>query len=108
MAVCISELSVDYALFAIALGYDFERDPYPMSAFLNRATGEVVIVFDSDNDAPGNGFSKAQNREDRIRVKLSPDLFLGIEPHGWGVDDEAVQLEIKRFLDEHGLVLTVA
>ena len=74
------KLSIDEMLFLMALGRDVDyHDAYPQSTYLDRETGEIVWVYDNDDDATTDiGIKPEENHRKRMAIAARPDRHLKI------------------------------
>jgi hypothetical protein len=73
-------LSIDQILFTMAFGRDVDyHDAFPQRTYLDRHTGGVIWIYETDDDASTEGgMSADENRQDRERVTADPDRYLEI------------------------------
>jgi hypothetical protein len=78
MAANSRRLSVDDCLFMMAFGRDADyHDSSPQHTYLDRHTGQVIWIFETDDDAAMEaGIPVEENRQERERVELDPDRYL--------------------------------
>lgn len=76
----MQELTIDETLFRMAFDRDVVfHDSCPQMTYLDRQTGEILWVFEEDEDAHMEaGISPAENKAIRQRVTASPDRYLEI------------------------------
>jgi len=73
----LHSLPIDQELFKLAFGRDVDsHDPYPLTTYLDRRTGEIDWVYEKDEDAEGEGIPLSDNRAMRERTKTAPDQYL--------------------------------
>ena len=74
------KLSIDEVLFLNAFGRDVQfHDNYPQSAYLDLERGDLLWLYDDDEDAYSEaGFSPEDNAADRQRVAKSSARYLEI------------------------------
>ena len=78
----------------------FERDevfsdPYSQSAYLDLETGEVIRVFEEDDDAEMSGIDPEENAALRSQIDTYPDRYLQIPGRDHG-EHHAI---LRDFLD---------
>ena len=73
-------LAIDESLFTMAFGRDVDyHDMVAQLTYLDRRTGEVIWVYETDDDAYMDaGIPADQNRHERERVAADPDRYLEI------------------------------
>ena len=73
----MTSFKLDQAVFLMAFerDVDYQNDP-PEEAYLDLATGEVVWVYEEDEDAETHGLSPHENRDTRKRLEAEPNRFL--------------------------------
>jgi hypothetical protein len=73
-------LSIDRSLFTMAFGRDVDYDSvHPQVAWLDRRTGDVIWVYENDDDACMDaGIPAEENRKDRERIAAEPGRHLEI------------------------------
>ncbi len=73
-------LAIDQILFMAAFGIDVDyRDMEPQFNYLDKRTGDVIWVYESDDDAEMNaGIPADENRQDRERVAADPERYLEV------------------------------
>ena len=74
------KLTIYQSLFMMAFGRDVDyHDKYPQHTFLDRRTGEVIWVYETDDDGYMEaGIPADDNRKKRERVAGGPDRYLEI------------------------------
>ena len=72
------ELAIDQDLFLMAFGRDVDyHDIFPQLTYLDRRTGEIIWVYETDDSAYMEaGIPAGENRQDRERVNGDPDRYL--------------------------------
>ena len=73
-------MRIERSMFELAFGRDVDHDElYPQLNYLDRHTGEVVWLYENDEDAPMvAGIAEEENREGRERVATEPGRYLEI------------------------------
>lgn len=73
-------LAIDRELFLMAFGRDVDyHDSVPQRTWLDRSTGEVLWLYECDEDAYWQaGIPAGENREERERVEAELDRYLEI------------------------------
>jgi len=73
-------LAIDKILFTMAFGRDVDyHDVVPQLTYLDRHTGDVIWVYETDDDAYMEaGIPADDNRQVRERVAGDPDRYLEI------------------------------
>ena len=85
-------MNIDRALFMMAFGRDVDyHDAFPQSTYLDRHTGDVVWLYDCDDDADREGIPAEDNREGRERVAAEPERYLEIPGRAHGEHHEILQ-----------------
>ena len=75
-------------LQAFARDHDY-HDPYPRNAYLDKATGEVLWVYDDDFGAfMESGTPEADNRKLAMMVRSAPEQFVRIPGFSHGQNHE--------------------
>ena len=88
-------MNIDQKQFMMAFGRDVDfHDACPQSTYLDRDTGDVVWVYDCDDDADGEGIPAEENHEGRERVATEPERYLKIP----GLDHGEHHEILRRFL----------
>ena len=79
-------LTIDRELFMKAFGRDVDyQDAHPQWTWLDRSTGNVIWLYECDEDAYGeSGISAGENREERERIEADPERYLEIPGLGHG------------------------
>ena len=86
-------MNIDHAQFVMAFGRDVDfHDKYPQSTYLDRDTGDVIWVYDCDDDADGEGIPAEDNRKVRERVATEPARYLKIPGLDHGQRHEILRL----------------
>ncbi|MHC4434066.1 MAG: hypothetical protein ACYTBS_19660 [Planctomycetota bacterium] len=80
MAGSNQTLAIDHGLFTMAFGRDVDfHDMVTQLTYLDRHTGEVLWIYESDDDAYMEaGIAVDENRRERERVATDPDRYLEI------------------------------
>lgn len=79
----------------MAYGRDVQfHDACPLRTWLDRTTGNVLRVYENDDDAEGEGIPAQDNRKERERVATEPDRYLEIP----GLDHGEHHEIFKQFL----------
>jgi hypothetical protein len=91
-----SKLTVDQSLFTIAFGRDVDyHDVVPQLIYLDRFTGDVMWLYESDDDAYMEaGIPASENLEQRERIVAEPNRYLEIP----GLDHDDHHKILKSFL----------
>ena len=73
-------LAIDQGLFMMAFGRDIDyHDTVAQLIFLDRHTGEILWLYELDDDAYMEaGIPADNNRQERERVAVEPDRYLEI------------------------------
>ena len=77
----LRELDVDFDSDQVIawLNQDSDYYPYPYKVYLNREKGDLVCVWECDDDADTEGISTVEdNQRLRHQVTESPEMFLDI------------------------------
>lgn len=89
-------VSIDRDAFIQAFGRDKQfHEDCPQSTYLDRNTGSIIWVFDSDADARFSGIPEADNTAMRGAVQSEPDRYLHLPARHHGERHEI----LKAFLD---------
>jgi hypothetical protein len=90
------KLAIDQSLFMMAFGRDVDyHDLAPQLIYLDRHTGDVMWLYESDEDAFLEvGLSAAENRGQRERIAAEPNRYL----ENPGLDHDDHHQILKRFL----------
>lgn len=80
MAGSSSRVAIDQDMFLMAFGRDVDYESMGSDlGFLDRRTGEVIWIFETDEEAEMEaGIPADDNRRDRERIEAEPDRFLEI------------------------------
>lgn len=72
-------LAIDRELFMMAFGHDVDyHDMIPQRTWLDRGTGDVLWLYEYDEDAfLEAGIPAGENREERERVEADPEALSG-------------------------------
>ena len=86
-------LVIDRMLFTMAFGRDVDfHDSFPQSTYLDRRTGEVIWLYEDDEDAYGEaGIPAEENRQGRKRVAAEPERYLEIAGFDHGEHHEILR-----------------
>lgn len=89
-------LAIDQNLFMMAFGRDVDyHDTYTQFTYLDRRTGDVLFVYETDDDAYMEaGISADKNQQERELVVGDPDRYLEIP----GLDHGDHHEILKKFL----------
>ncbi len=91
----ISALEIDRPMFMMAFGRDVNyHDIYPQSTWLDLDTGDVIWVYEYDDDASIAGFSSEENCYWHKCIETEPKRYLEIP----GLDHGDHHEILKRFL----------
>ena len=91
----INALEIDRVMFEMAFGRDVDyHDVYPQSTWLDLRTGEVIWVYEDDDDALNVGLPPDENRSQCERIETEPEHYLEIP----GLDHGDHHEILKRFL----------
>jgi hypothetical protein len=75
----MSSLQINRLQFEHAFERDADFEDYPQSIFLDRQTGDVLWIYDEDEDASAMaGIPPEENADLRHRVESEPNRFLSI------------------------------
>jgi len=70
-------LAIDQDQFKLAFGRDVDfHDPYPISTYLDRVTGNIDWVWKNDEDAEGEGIPAEDNQKLCEQIKATPNRYL--------------------------------
>lgn len=88
--------AIDKMLFLLAFGRDVDyHDVYPQLTYLDRRTGDMVWLYESDDDAyMETGIPAEDNLAERQRVAAEPSRYLEIP----GLDHGDHHDILRRFL----------
>ena len=89
-------MAIDRTLFMMAFGRDVDfHDSFAQSTYLDRRTGDVIWLYEDDEDAYGEaGIPAGENREGRERVAAEPEWYMEIP----GLDHGEHHEILRRFL----------
>lgn len=91
----IKALDIDQAMFMMAFGRDVDyHDSYPQSTWLDLSTGDVIWIYENDDDACSDGLPSEENCHWRERIETEPEGYLEIP----GLDHGDHHEILKRFL----------
>ena len=93
----LRRVTIDQAMFSMAFDRDVDfHDVYPISTYLNLESGDVVWIYENDDDAYMEaGISPEENGATRDRVKALPNRYLEIP----GLDHGDHHEILREFLD---------
>lgn len=93
----LQKLSIDYAIFSMAFGRDVDfQDSNPQSTYLDRKNGDILWVYDDDEDASFEaGIPAEENRKLREQIKATPEQYLEIPGFSHGGHHKI----LREFLD---------
>ena len=77
----LTRLKIDQYIFKMAFDrdVDYEQDDLtPNHAYLDKESGEIHWIYETDEDADFGGISSAENRATRELVKSAPERFIEI------------------------------
>ena len=87
---------IDRTHFMMAYGRDIDfHDAYPRRTSLARHTGDLVWVYDHDNDAVAEGVPAQDNRDGRERVAAEPGRYLQVPGLDHGEHHEVLRKFLK-------------
>lgn len=75
---------IDRKRFLLAFNRDARfHDRFPQTVYLDRATGDVLWVYQNDEEAEAEGMRAGLNDEHRAQVEAEPERYLEIpgRPH---------------------------
>ena len=91
-------LHLDEGHLRAALSQDPDYAPHAQRLYVHRRTGELLTVYDSDDDAEAEDGLSEENRAKRERVKRHPRDYLEIP-----IPDHAQRhVWLQQFLEERG------
>ena len=84
------KIAIDESMFMMAFERDVEyHDHYPQTSYLDLETGEMVWVFEEDEDADDwAGIDPEENREARERIVANPERYLEVPGRDHGEHHE--------------------
>ena len=87
---------IDKGIFTMAFGRDVDfHDTVPQLIYLDRKTGDVIWLYESDHDAEMEaGISADENRQEQEAVDAEPERYLEIP----GLDHDDHHRILRRFL----------
>lgn len=89
------EIILDFFKLAFDRDEDF-HDAYPQTAFMDRNTGEILWVYENDDEAEfDGGISSEDNRERRQQIASDKDKYIEIPGRSHGEQHSI----LKEFLD---------
>lgn len=93
----LQKVSIDYDIFLMAFGRDVDfHDAHSQFTYLNRENGDILWVYEDDEDAPWDaGIPAEENRELREQIKATPARYLEIPGLSHGGHHEI----LREFLD---------
>jgi hypothetical protein len=73
----MQKLTIDEMMFLGAFGRDADyQDAHPQSAHLDRGTGDIAWVYDSERGADEAGIAPEENERMREVIAATPDQYL--------------------------------
>ena len=89
----MQSLAIDREIFMMAFGRDVDyHDMVPQRTWLDRRTGEVLWLYERDDDAYWEaGMPAGENREGREHVAAAPERYLEIPGLGHGEHHEILR-----------------
>ena len=92
----MQKLRIDQAFFTWAFGRDVDyHDAYPKTTYLDKETGDIVLVYENDNDTNDGGIQPKQNHRMRMTIAATPERYLKIPGRSHGEEHDILQ----EFLD---------
>ena len=92
----LRNLSIDRALFGLALDQDVDFQECPTSHYLDLQTGEVEWVYENDEDAyMQTGIPAEDNRAIREKIEATPNHYLELP----GLERGDYHELLREFLD---------
>ena len=88
--------AIDRDLFLMAFGRDVDfHDTVPQLVYLDRKTGSIAWLYETDNDAEMEvGIPAEENRQEREAIEAEPEHYLEIP----GLDHDDHHRILRRFL----------
>ena len=99
-------LSVDWIFFSLAFARDVDfHDTFSQSTFLDRDTGEIIWVFEDDDDAESAaGISPEENQATWQLIEEAPERYLEIPGLDHGDHHEILRAFLNSdWTDDEGL-----
>lgn len=93
----LQKVSIDWCIFSRAFGRDVDfEDTHPQSTCLDRENGDILWVYEDDEDASWDaGIPAEENQGLRERVEAAPDRYLEISGLSHGEHHDI----LREFLD---------
>jgi hypothetical protein len=73
------KITIDHECFRLAFDRDVDyHDPHPLSTYLNVDSGDIIYVYEDDEDACTEGITADDNRAMREGIEAAPEHYLEI------------------------------
>ena len=73
------KITIDHECFRLAFDRDVDyHDPHPLSTYLNVDSGDIIYVYEDDEDACTLGITADDNRAMREGIEAAPEHYLEI------------------------------